>query len=412
MFRDGAPAYELALVVPSSQFQDLLAAQDLPSGWLSGVVDGDGDFVARIPAGPSSRASRQARNSAWRRRRASNVIVSHQSIEGVRILSAYAPLPNGWTAGVAAASDRFAVGPSAFLLMLILAGVALAASLILSFLSSRRLAQQMGELQAKAAKVVAGSFRRPDAYRRSRIRRAGAGDGAGFAPVGRARGSPSAAPRRICERAKSTFASWPTVCRNWFGRRGPMGASTTPTSDANAMARARTERSGLGGPDSSRGSPRDGGDLVAGERGGRALPDGAPADDGRRRDTFGTSVAPFPLLNSMGEVVRWYGTTTDIHDQKLREENVTFLMTEVNHRSRNLLAVALAIARRTATSVADASRVREEILRSAAWADRQPGFADRAELAGVPIDALVLAQATRRRRARGPFFDSMGRRFF
>ena len=52
-----------------------------------------------------------------------------------------------------------------------------------------------------------------------------------------------------------------------------------------------------------------------------------------------------PLLDAQGSVVRWYGTTTDIDDQKQREENIRDLMAEVNHRSRNLLAVAQAIAR-------------------------------------------------------------------
>ena len=54
--------------------------------------------------------------------------------------------------------------------------------------------------------------------------------------------------------------------------------------------------------------------------------------------------------------MRWYGTTTDIDDQKHREANIRDLMKEVNHRSRNLLAVAQAIAR---SGVANAKTVHE-----------------------------------------------------
>lgn len=54
-----------------------------------------------------------------------------------------------------------------------------------------------------------------------------------------------------------------------------------------------------------------------------------------------------PLLDPFGVVIRWYGTTTDINDHKLREDRIRSLIAEVNHRSRNLLAVAQSIARQT-----------------------------------------------------------------
>ena len=68
-----------------------------------------------------------------------------------------------------------------------------------------------------------------------------------------------------------------------------------------------------------------------------------------------------------GAVIRWYGTTTDINDAKMREQHIRTLMAEVNHRSRNLLAVALSIARRSATSgesATDFERKFSERLRS------------------------------------------------
>ena len=100
-----------------------------------------------------------------------------------------------------------------------------------------------------------------------------------------------------------------------------------------------------------------------------------------------------PLLDAHGAVVRWYGTTTDIDDQKQREENIRDLMAEVNHRSRNLLAVAQAIAR---CGVANAKTIHEFQER---YSERLLGLAASQDLLtdrnwrGVPLEALVRAQA-------------------
>ena len=102
-----------------------------------------------------------------------------------------------------------------------------------------------------------------------------------------------------------------------------------------------------------------------------------------------------PLLDSQGAVVRWYGTTTDIDDQKHREANIRDLMAEVNHRSRNLLAVAQAIAR---SGVANAKTVDEFQER---YSERLLGLAASQDLLtdrnwrGVPLEALVRAQTAR-----------------
>ena len=100
-----------------------------------------------------------------------------------------------------------------------------------------------------------------------------------------------------------------------------------------------------------------------------------------------------PLLDAQGAVLRWYGTTTDIDDQKMREANIRDLMAELNHRSRNLLAVAQAIAR---CGVANAATVHEFQER---YSERLLGLAASQDLLtdrnwrGVPLDALVRAQA-------------------
>jgi PAS domain S-box-containing protein len=107
-----------------------------------------------------------------------------------------------------------------------------------------------------------------------------------------------------------------------------------------------------------------------------------------------------PLLDAQGAVVRWYGTTTDIDEQKLREGNIRDLMAEVNHRSRNLLAVAQAIAR---CGVANAKTIQEFQER---YSERLLGLAASQDLLtdrnwrGVPLESLVRAQTARCREKR------------
>jgi PAS domain S-box-containing protein len=54
-----------------------------------------------------------------------------------------------------------------------------------------------------------------------------------------------------------------------------------------------------------------------------------------------------PLHDSQGRVARWFGTSTDIAAQVEHERHLNFVMRELSHRSKNLLAVVQAMARQT-----------------------------------------------------------------
>jgi len=54
-----------------------------------------------------------------------------------------------------------------------------------------------------------------------------------------------------------------------------------------------------------------------------------------------------PLHDSHGKVARWFGTSTDITAQVEHERHLNFVMRELSHRSKNLLAVVQAMARQT-----------------------------------------------------------------
>jgi PAS domain S-box-containing protein len=75
-----------------------------------------------------------------------------------------------------------------------------------------------------------------------------------------------------------------------------------------------------------------------------ALATGEPYDieyrlrrhDGEYRWTLGRAL---PLRNETGEIERWLGTSTDIHDRKIAEEQRELISRELSHRIKNIFAV-------------------------------------------------------------------------
>lgn len=59
-----------------------------------------------------------------------------------------------------------------------------------------------------------------------------------------------------------------------------------------------------------------------------------------------------PIRNAEGDISMWFGTGTDVTDQREHEEQIELLMGEVSHRSKNMLAVVQSILHRTAGDVA------------------------------------------------------------
>jgi two-component sensor histidine kinase len=55
-----------------------------------------------------------------------------------------------------------------------------------------------------------------------------------------------------------------------------------------------------------------------------------------------------PIRDEVGRIAWWFGTNTDITDQREQAEQIRLLMMELNHRSKNMLATVQALARRSA----------------------------------------------------------------
>jgi PAS domain S-box-containing protein len=108
--------------------------------------------------------------------------------------------------------------------------------------------------------------------------------------------------------------------------------------------------------------------------------------DGATRWLLARSV---PMLDVKGDLYLRFGTATDITEQRLAEERVRLLLKEVNHRTRNMMAVIQSMAKRTAASGADyMPRLECRIAGLAATQD----ILVRHDWAGVPVRELIAAQ--------------------
>lgn len=67
-----------------------------------------------------------------------------------------------------------------------------------------------------------------------------------------------------------------------------------------------------------------------------------------------------PIRNGDGEVRRWFGTNTDITEQKRAEEQRTLLINELNHRVKNTLATVQSLASQTLGSATDFQSARKQ----------------------------------------------------
>lgn len=100
-------------------------------------------------------------------------------------------------------------------------------------------------------------------------------------------------------------------------------------------------------------------------------------------------VRTVPLADPQGRPYLRFGTATDITDQHEAERKVRTLLKEVNHRTRNMLAVIQSLARRTVAGGGDfIERLEARIAGLAATQD----LLVRHDWAGIPVAELVEAQ--------------------
>ena len=147
--RGGKPSLEIIIVMPPRIFLALFEQWNLPDGWLAGLIDRDGNFIARSrlhedtvgrPASEGFRAAARSSPQGW------NEMVS---IEGGAVANAHVTSPlSGWVVGLAADKAVFEAPIHETILVASLAGgVTLLLSLLLAMWSARRIARPIEQIE-------------------------------------------------------------------------------------------------------------------------------------------------------------------------------------------------------------------------------------------------------------------------
>lgn len=96
-----------------------------------------------------------------------------------------------------------------------------------------------------------------------------------------------------------------------------------------------------------------------------------------------------PIRDENGIIHRWFGTNTDVTDMRDAEQRIELLLQEVNHRSKNMLAIIQSLARRTDVARPDFLERLEQRIRSLA---ANQDVLVRRSWSAVPVLEMIEAQ--------------------
>jgi two-component sensor histidine kinase len=157
VFRDGAPLYSLAISFEPKRFLELLQRQRYPPEWLLGILDRQGNFVARIPDNDARVGTPASEGWLAEIAHSPEGWGEHLSLERERVHSAHSSTRHGWVVGLSV-PEAILYAParrSAFLLA-ILSTAILALSLVLAWLVASRIAQPTASFSTAAAEMTKG----------------------------------------------------------------------------------------------------------------------------------------------------------------------------------------------------------------------------------------------------------------
>jgi two-component sensor histidine kinase len=147
--REGKPSLCISIVMEPSIFLSLFEQWNLPEGWLAGLIDRKGNFIARSrnheqnvgkPASDGFRTATRTGAQGW------NEMVS---LEGATIANAHVTSPlSGWVIGLAAEKSLFEAPIRDTILIAGLAGGGtMLLSLLLAVWSARRIARPIEQIE-------------------------------------------------------------------------------------------------------------------------------------------------------------------------------------------------------------------------------------------------------------------------
>jgi len=158
VLRNGEVVYVLTAILKPESFDRLFDRQKVPSGWVSGLVDANGSFIARVPerprGSPASEAFLAAVKSAdegWYRGR---------TVDGLDTYTAFTvSRQTGWSVGFAIPTD-LVYGPVRRAAFIAVGGIlsVLALAMALALWLSRRITRPMARLAEAADRLGRSSM--------------------------------------------------------------------------------------------------------------------------------------------------------------------------------------------------------------------------------------------------------------
>jgi signal transduction histidine kinase/ActR/RegA family two-component response regulator len=150
ILRNGSFTYVLTAVIEPDVFGRLIRAQNLPQGWVSGLVDVTGHFIARVP--PRSPDQMASRDFLAALRRTNEGWYRGLTVEGKDTFTAHkASELTNWTVGLAIpASEVNAAAHRAAWVMGAGALATLALALAFAYIVGRRISKPIGEIASAA----------------------------------------------------------------------------------------------------------------------------------------------------------------------------------------------------------------------------------------------------------------------
>ena len=97
----------------------------------------------------------------------------------------------------------------------------------------------------------------------------------------------------------------------------------------------------------------------------------------------------YPRRDGEGRIVRWYGSTEDIHERKVGEEHLHLMINELNHRVKNSLATVQAIASQTFRNPVSYEQARGDFSHRLLALARAHDVLTEASWSGATLQAVV-----------------------
>lgn len=388
------PFRMLAIDVRVERFLRLLTPASMPSHWLAGIIDRTGHFIARVPH--NERYVGQLASTGWRNIMDRDGIFEFNSLEGDPIVQGTSHA-RSWSIGVAARkealeADAWSASRPAFMLGLGISGL----SLLLAAFVARTILKPLREVRDKAQGLLAGSQAaltsgapevqelwnalqtavRHQQLSQSRFVSTFENAGVGMAHLD-LEGHWLAVNNRLCE--VTGYSREEMLTKRWQDLTDPADVST----DLEKQV-----------------------DLVEGKISSYNVEKRYTRKDGTR---IWVAVAVTLARTATGAPDYLISVTRNISARKEAEDRNRLLLREVNHRSKNLLTVVMAVARhtraRTAAELVDRFAERVQALSTG------QDLLIRNDWKGMAIEQLIRGQLghltdliDRRIELSGPYF--------